>query len=100
MTSPLLSNVRHGARVNGERTKSRERLLGKILFYSGLLQHERESPDMERNYMNSDKAQTREPELTTSRRGTVGGGTNTRAVPEEPVCRSRHWAEKNTKNRA
>jgi len=28
-------------------------------------QHERERPDMERKYMNSDKAQTKEPELTT-----------------------------------
>jgi len=28
-----------------------------MLFYSGHLQHERERPDMERKYMNSDKAQ-------------------------------------------
>jgi len=32
--------------------------------------------DMERNYMNSDKAQRKEPELTTQWSGTVGGGTN------------------------
>jgi len=36
-----------------------------ILFYSGHLQHERERPGMERKYTNSDKAQTKEPELTT-----------------------------------
>jgi len=35
------------------------------LFYSGHLQHERERPDMERKYMNSDKAQRKEPELAT-----------------------------------
>jgi len=27
------------------------------IFYSGHLQHERERPDMERKYLNSDKAQ-------------------------------------------
>jgi len=32
--------------------------------------------DMERKYMNSDKVQTKEPELTTCLSGTVGGGTN------------------------
>jgi len=36
-----------------------------ILFYSGHLQRERERPDMERNYMNSDKTQRKESELTT-----------------------------------
>jgi len=36
-----------------------------MLFYSGHLQHERERPDMERKYMNSDNAQREEPELTT-----------------------------------
>jgi len=36
-----------------------------ILFYSGNLQHERERADVERKYMNSDKAQIKEPELTT-----------------------------------
>jgi len=41
----------------GERSKSRERLLRTILFYSGHLQHGHERPDMERYYMNSDKAQ-------------------------------------------
>ena len=53
------------ARVKRERTKSQERLLRTILFYSGHLQHERERPDMERKYMNSDKAQRKEPELAT-----------------------------------
>jgi len=36
-----------------------------MLFYSGHLQRERERRDMERKYMNSDKVQTKEPELTT-----------------------------------
>jgi len=53
------------ARAKRERTKSRERLLRTILFYSGHLQHECERPDMERKYMNSDKAQRKEIELTT-----------------------------------
>jgi len=44
-------------------------------FDSGHLQHEREKPDMERKYMNSDKAQWKEPELT-ALLGNVGGGTN------------------------
>jgi len=35
------------------------------IFYSGPLQHERERPDMERKYMNSDKAERKEPRLTT-----------------------------------
>jgi len=35
------------------------------LFYSGHLQHERERHDMERKYMNSDKAHRKEPELST-----------------------------------
>jgi len=75
-------------------------------FASGHLQHERYRPGMERKYMNSDKAQRKEPESTTARSGAVGGGTNiqsmqapvlrykslskTRAKPEELVCRSRH----------
>jgi len=37
------------ARVKHERTKSRERLLRTILFYSGHLQHESERSDMEQN---------------------------------------------------
>jgi len=49
------------ARVKCERTKSRERLLRTILFYSGHLQHERERPDMERKYKKSDKAQRKIP---------------------------------------
>jgi len=36
-----------------------------IWFYSGHLQHERETPDMEWIYMNIDKVQRKEPELTT-----------------------------------
>jgi len=35
------------------------------IVYSGNLQHERERPDMERKYMNSDKAQITESESTT-----------------------------------
>jgi len=53
------------ARVKCKRTKSIERLLRTILFCSGHLQHERERPDMERKYVNSDKVQRKEPELTT-----------------------------------
>jgi len=34
---------------------------------------------MERKYMNSDKAQRKEPELTTWWSETVGGGTNTQS---------------------
>jgi len=48
-----------------ERPKSRERPQRTVLFYSGHLQHERERPNMERRYINSDKTQRREPELTT-----------------------------------
>jgi len=44
---------------------SKDRLLRTMLFYSGRLQHERERPDMERKYMNSDKVQRKEPVLTT-----------------------------------
>jgi len=59
-------------------------------------------------------ARPKEPELTTYWSGTVGGVTNTQrkqsrvlrcksysktqANPVESVCRSRHWAVKNTKN--
>jgi len=35
-----------------------------IFLDSDHLQHERERPDMKRKYMNSDKAQRKEPELT------------------------------------
>jgi len=45
-------------------------------FYSDhlqVLQHRRERPDMERKYVNSDKAQRKELELTISE---VAGGTN------------------------
>ena len=58
-------NSSYWARVKRERTKSWERLLQTILFHSSHLQRERERPDMERKYMNSDKVQTKEPELTT-----------------------------------
>ena len=51
------------ARVKREQTKSRECPLRTILFYLGHLQHKRERPDMERKYMNSDKAQRKEPEF-------------------------------------
>jgi len=37
-----------------------------MMFYNSRYpQHERERPDMERKYMNSDKAQRKGPELTT-----------------------------------
>jgi len=62
------------ARAKRERTKSRERRLRTILFWSGHLQHERDRPDMERTYINSDKAQTKEPHLKTYWSGAVGGG--------------------------
>jgi len=58
-----------------ERTKSRESLLRTIFFDSGHLQHERERPDMERKYMNTDKGQWKEPEFTTLI-SEVGGGRN------------------------
>jgi len=45
------------------------------IFYSGHLQHEHKRPDMEQKYMNSNRAQRKEPELTIWS-GTVGGGTN------------------------
>jgi len=45
------------ARVKRERTKSWERLLRTVLFYSGHLQHERERTGMERKYMYSDNWQ-------------------------------------------
>jgi len=56
-------------------SKRRERLLRTILFYSGHLQQERERADMERKYMNSDKAQWKEPEFATFF-SEVDGGTN------------------------
>jgi len=37
----------------------------KDIFSSGHLQHNRERPDIERKYMNSDRAQRKDPELTT-----------------------------------
>jgi len=51
--------------VKCERTKSRERLLLMIVFYSGHLQHEGETPDMERKHLNSNKAQRIHTKLTT-----------------------------------
>ena len=47
----------------------------KDIFDSGHLQHERERSVMERKYMNSDKAQWKELELTTLI-NEVGGGPN------------------------
>jgi len=44
---------------------SRERLLRMIVFDSGHLQHESKRPDMERKYLNSNKAQLIDPLLTT-----------------------------------
>ena len=51
-------------RVKRKWTKSRERLLRTIVFYSGHLQHKCERPDMERKYLNSNKAQHIDPKLT------------------------------------
>jgi len=50
------------------------------MFYSGHLQHERKRPDMERKYVNSDKARRKEPELITYWSGTMGGGTNIQSM--------------------
>ena len=76
LTAWEISDSNGWARVKREWTKSREHLLRTTLFYSDHLQHERERPDMKRKYMNSDKVQRKEPELTTYWSGTVGGGTN------------------------
>ena len=59
------SDSNEWGRVKREQTKLWERLLQTILFHSGHLQNERERPDMKRKYRNSDKAQRKEPELTT-----------------------------------
>jgi len=93
------------ARVKRQRTKSREPLLRTVFFDSGHLQHERERSDVERKYINSDKAKWKNSSLTTLI-SEVGGGTNiqskqasvvpcksyskTRIKREEPECRSRH----------
>ena len=65
----LIANSSSGSngwdRVKRERTKSRERVLLTIVFDSGHLQHESERPDMERKYVNSNKAQRTDPKLTT-----------------------------------
>jgi len=53
------------ARVKRKRMKSRERLLRTIDFDSGHLQHECERPEMERKYLNSNKAQHTDLTLTT-----------------------------------
>jgi len=50
-------------------------LLRTIVFDLGHLQHECESADMERKYLNSDKAQWIDPMLTTLI-SEVGGDTN------------------------
>jgi len=47
-----------------------------ILFYSGHLPHEHERPDMVRKHVNTDKAQWKDPELTTLWSETGGGGIN------------------------
>jgi len=81
-------------------------MLRTILSASSYLQPERERPNMERKYMNSDKAQWKEPEFMTLI-SEVSGGKNirskqahvlkyksqskTQAKPEEPESRSRHW---------
>jgi len=46
-----------------------------IFFYSGHLENERERPETERKYMNSDKARCKEPGLPTLI-SEVGVGTN------------------------
>ena len=65
------SGINGWARVKRERTKSRERLLRTILFYSGHLQHERKRSDMEGKY----KVQRIHPKLTTTT-SEVCGATN------------------------
>jgi len=65
-------------RVKRERTKSRERLLRTIVFDSGHLQHECERPDMERKYLNNNKAQRIDPKLTTTT-SEMCGATNTQS---------------------
>jgi len=47
------------------RAKSKERLLRTIVFDLGHLQHECERPDVERKYLNNNKAQPIDPKLTT-----------------------------------
>ena len=51
--------------MSPSKARANERSLRTILFYSGHLQHERERPDIEWIYMNIDKVQRKEPELTT-----------------------------------
>jgi len=59
--------------VKRERTKSIERVLLTIRFDVGHLQHESKRPDTERKYLNSDKAQCRDPKLTTIISEVCGG---------------------------
>ena len=75
LATPLSTANNGWARVKRERMKSSERLLRTVCFDSSHLQHERERPDIERKHMISDKAQWKEPELTTLI-SEAGGGTN------------------------
>jgi len=77
-----------------------------FFFYSGHLQNERERPDMKQKCMDTNKAQWKEPELTTLI-SEVGGGTNVRSKQAHVLCsinhnlrlgltprsRSRHWSQ-------
>jgi len=81
--------------VKRERTKSREPLLRTILCCSSHLQHKRERRDMERKLMNTDKAQWKDPELTTLI-SEVGGGTNIQSKQAHllqftPNTKSKNW---------
>jgi len=49
------------SKARGNEDERTPRLLRTIFFDSGHLQHERERPDMERKYMNSDKANEKSP---------------------------------------
>jgi len=66
-----------------------------IFLFRGDLQHECESPDMEQNYVNSDKAQWKEPKLATVIGSKVSVGTNTQckqACVLQCKSQSKTWA--------
>jgi len=57
-----------------------------MFFNSSLLQHEREKPDMERQYIKT-RPQRKEPELTTLI-SEVGGRTNIQSKHTSVQCKS------------
>ena len=75
------------ARVKRERTKSRERFLLMIVLDSSHLQHECERPNMERNYLNSNKTQRIDSKLTTIN-SEMCGATN---VQSNQACILQHY---------